>query len=394
MFSKAHVLRALEARRDDFVGFDLSVAQERERYDEILRWLEGQEREALLQRLAPLPRPGALPSAERVAGQTVVRPFGQRWDNHQDARAWAMEVLRGVPTLAVDGSQITPGRDFSIPVGAVQVGWFENHHDPVLSYVKDIAFEILPPADLERDQDGARSFPDLQVNLRRFQLECEKLVEYMRRRAGHAPRPVCFFDGSLVISFAAQMRPELQRAYLQAIHSLLDTSEETRVPLVGFVDTSGATDTVSMLRWLCGEADAPRISDSALLRSRMNWGDRTEAFLCARDDRLFERANEDMRYYERVAFCLLKTTADNPPARLDLPAWLLDEGILDEVIDVVRAECVVGTGYPYAIETADAVAVITMADRERFYRAFQEFLAGLDVPVRYSRKAFSKRGRR
>jgi hypothetical protein len=101
-----------------------------------------------------------------------------------------------------------------------------------------------------------------------------------------------------------------------------------------------------------------------------------------------------MRYYERVAFCLLKTTADNPPARLDLPAWLLDEGILDEVIDVVRAECVVGTGYPYAIETADAVAVITMADRERFYRAFQEFLAGLDVPVRYSRKAFSKRGRR
>ena len=32
-----------------------------------------------------------------------------------------------------------------------------------------------------------------------------------------------------------------------------------------------------------------------------------------------------------------------------------------------------GNGYPYAVETADAVAVITMQDRERFYRLLQEF---------------------
>ena len=90
----------------------------------------------------------------------------------------------------------------------------------------------------------------------------------------------------------------------------------------------------------------------------------------------------------------LKTTQPNPPCRLDLPAWLLEAGELERVIDLVRAECVAGTGYPYGMETADAVAVITMADRERFYRTFQELLDGLGIPLRYARKAYSKRQRR
>ncbi len=63
-------------------------------------------------------------------------------------------------------------------------------------------------------------------------------------------------------------------------------------------------------------------------------------------------------------------------------------------MDVVRAECVVGNGYPYAVETADAVAVITMQDRERFYRVFQEFVEKEGLPLRFSRKAVSKTKRR
>ena len=150
-----------------------------------------------------------------------------------------------------------------------------------------------------------------------------------------------------------------------------------------------------MLHWVQrGETVAPTISDGALLRRQMSWGDRTEAFVCARDDKLNERANQSLRYYDRVHFLYLKTTAHNAPSRLDLPAWLLEEDLLDWVVDVVRAECVVGTGYPYAVETADAVAVITMQDRERFYRVFQEFVDKMGLGLRYSRKAYSKRGRR
>ena len=116
------------------------------------------------------------------------------------------------------------------------------------------------------------------------------------------------------------------------------------------------------------------------------------AFTCARDDQVLPVDGE--KYYDQVCFVYLKTTADRPPARLELPRWLLEEGELEHTLDVVRAECVVGNGYPYAVETADAVAVITMQDRERFYRVFQEFAETEGLPLRFSRKAMSKRGRR
>ena len=63
-------------------------------------------------------------------------------------------------------------------------------------------------------------------------------------------------------------------------------------------------------------------------------------------------------------------------------------------MDVVRAECVVGTGYPYAIETADAVAVITQQDRQRFYALWQQFMQKENIEFTQARKAGSKVGRR
>lgn len=393
MFSKPHVVKALRAKQNDFSDFQLQASEELDRYRDALEFACSQGREDLLQLLEDIPRPGALPTIERVAGRSLVLPFGPRWENHTEARAWAMEVLRNVPTLAVDGSQITPSGDFSVPVGAVQVGWFANAHDPEGHYEKNIEFEIVSPQELIDVGDEDSSFPVPKVNLRRFELECDVLVDYMQAMADRDPKPVCFFDGSLVISFAAQMRPEFRDRYIRAVQALLIASETNRVPLVGYVDTSRSKDLVSMLGCLKNLTARPHISDSALLRSQMRWGDRTEAFICARNDSLFER-DDDRDYYGRVHFLYLKTTADNAPSRLDLPAWLLEDGLLDRVVDVVRAECVVGTGYPYAIETADAVAVITAADRERFYRTLQEFIDGLGLDLRYARKAYSKRGRR
>jgi hypothetical protein len=56
--------------------------------------------------------------------------------------------------------------------------------------------------------------------------------------------------------------------------------------------------------------------------------------------------------------------------------------------------CVVGNGYPYPIETADANAVITGHDREKFLRAIQEFSQRERLQFRISRKANSKTHRR
>ena len=77
-----------------------------------------------------------------------------------------------------------------------------------------------------------------------------------------------------------------------------------------------------------------------------------------------------------------------------LPPLPNGEGRLEHLLDVARAEAVVGNGYPYPLETADAVAVLSLEDRERFYRVFQQFAEKHDLRLRQSRKALSKRQRR
>lgn len=392
MLHRGKIITALEAKADRFAGYETELSDALATYEQALGELVGLSRAEVDARLAGIPWPGARPTVEHDQHPGVVVPFDQAWSNHEQARAWAMDILGGVPTVAVDGSQITPSRDIPIPVGAVQVGWFINPHDGDQPYVKDIYFEVLAPDELASEDEEILGFPDWRVNARRFVLECQMLFETMHAARDEAVKPVCFFDGSLVISFAQHMLPERQRLYVDAVMGLLKASEECRVPLVGYVDTSYANDLAAMLDALARRQTRRRISDGALLRSRMKWGDRTAAYVCARDDQVLPV--DEKKYYDRVCFVYLKATADRPPARLDLPRWLLEAGELEHTVDMVRAECVVGNGYPYAVETADAVAVITMQDRERFYRAFQEFAEKEGLPLRFSRKVVSKRGRR
>jgi hypothetical protein len=392
MFHRERVIAALEAKADRFAGYELALSDTLAAYEQALAELERLSQAEVGARLAGILWPGARPTIEQDQYPGIVVPFAQTWANHEQARAWARQVLAGTPTVAVDGSQITPSKEISMPVGAVQVGWFSNPHCEDQNYVKDIHFEVLAPDELADEDEEVMGFPDWRVNARRFVLECEKLAEAMQAARDAAVKPVCFFDGSLIVSFVQHILPERQRLYVDAVMELLAASEECRVPLVGYIDTSYANDLAAMLDALTGRRTRQRISDGALLRSRMQWGDRTAAYVCAREDRVLPV--DGYKYYDRVLLVYLKTTADRPPARLDLPRWLLEAGELERTLNAVRAECVVGNGYPYAVETADAVAVITMQDRERFYRVFQEFAEKEGLPLRFSRKAVSKRGRR
>ncbi len=387
MLHRERVIAALEAKAERFTGYQVSVGDARRAYEEALEDVAGMSRAEIEARLAGIPSPGARPTMEHDEYGVIV-PFGRRWDNHEQARTWAKDALLGLPTAAVDGSQITPSKEISLPVGGVQIGWFVNPHDAGQDYVKDIEFEILAPDELADGEEDILGFPDRRVNARRFVQECEKLIKLMKDSADAEVKPICFFDGSLVISFVQHMEQRLQSEYVQAVSGLLAASEEHRVPLVGYVDGSYAKDLAAMIQHLV-DVDARRsISDGALLRSKMDWGDRSAAYVCARDDSVGQT------YYERMLFVYLKTTVDGLPARLDVPRWVLEEEEMEHVMDVVRAECVVGNGYPYALETADAVSVITHQDRERFYRVFQEFAEKVSLPLQFRPKVVSKRKRR
>ncbi|MNX91071.1 NurA domain protein [compost metagenome] len=335
--------------------------------------------------LATFDAPGAFPTEEWDRGARI--PFGLAWSDHAAARAWAFDKLAGRPTFAADGSQIEPDRRFSLPVALIQVGWFENlHAAEAPGYRKDVDVRVLGPDDLKEDEIGP---PKRKVDLARFELEVAALRRYLAEPG--EPGRIAYLDGSLVVSFAEKRKQDaFSLRYVELVRGLLADAEAARVPLVAYVDTSYAHDLATMLANWRGIPETGGVSDAALLSGRLAWGDRTPTAVCAREGILDTYGD----WARRIGFCYLQTNADSPPARLEYPLWLQEAGLLDEVLDVVRADAIAGGGYPYTLAAADATAVLSASDRDGFYRTVQEFLDARGVPLRFSKKALSKLRRR
>jgi hypothetical protein len=422
MLHKGKLHAALNLKRGQFNAFDDSFSDQLDAYRHALETLYTRYPSSshLEHRLPPngigMPSAGARPTMEydrwlvHAAQSDYHRPiisFGSEFENHEQARQWA-ECIEGITTIAVDGSQLQPWRDASIPVALIQVGLFANPHSQGRPYTKDVRLEVLSPDEIieesltENKDPDSYPYSEMQVTLRRYMLEVETLCNQMeqygqkRREGDPSYSPIVFFDGSLVVSFALTMPGPYRERYIASAISLLQTSEQQRVPLIGYIDTSYARDIITMLRRLDMMERQPvlretkNIHDALLWQSQLRWGDRTPAMICSRGD-ILEGYGP---YRERVAFCYLQTTSTRPPVRLEFPRWMLDDGILEPVLDVVRAEVIAGQGYPYAIESADAVAVITMQDRAEFYGLFQNFMERQGLKFTFSTKSISKSRRR
>ncbi len=400
MLDRNKVIGALEAKRSAFQTYQKA---QREQRDQLETWLanfysyDAAAIEAAVAQMG-VEWPGALPTSELDRADQLCLPFEQEWSDHRASRAWAFETLLNRPVLAVDGSQIAPTKDINPPVGAIQIGWFLNEHSAGSGgYVKDVVFDVLSPADLQDEEPDelAASFANQLINQLRFEREIEKLCELMEEyaTAPAAAKPLCFFDGSFIVSFAGTMKRERSRPYTRAVRKLLDCSTRTEVPLVAYVDRSYSRDIISLMMVLQNQPATLPISDAALVDTCVaKWGDRSPLFVCARNDALSQLGDAD--FYKDVLFTYMKLASEHPPARIEMPRWIYDAGRVEAILDLVRAECVVGNGYPYAVETADVTAVISTQDRQRFYALYQQFAKSAGLTMQQTRKAQSKLGRR
>jgi hypothetical protein len=373
------ILQLLQAKQKDFQHFDQLTLQGLQAYRQAWEQLP----------------PGTLeitPAGVESFGPTLggILRRNLSWQNREESLAWVRQNLQGVATFAVDGSQIYPSKDISIPVALVQIGWFENRHTPEGNYEKEIRLDVLTPEDL-RDFGGGLA--DRKVNLHRFQMEIQRLIEYIEEHAGDR-QCLVLMDGSLVATFAEAFDRSTQEQYTRCLVALLQASETHQVPLVAYVDTSYARDLVQLLQRHGSESpgalpDLPTLHDAQLVNPRMAWGDRTPLLRCQRE--ILSQCYGSQG--DRIGYTYLKTH-EGYPARLEVPLWVYEVGRLEQVLDWVRGEVIIGSGYPYAIETADQVAVLQADDRQTFFRLLQDWADRADVRLRFSRKMVSKARRR
>ncbi|HVG35799.1 MAG TPA: DNA double-strand break repair nuclease NurA [Pyrinomonadaceae bacterium] len=398
MLFNHNLIEQLRERREEFISFDQVLRHDLSNCAEHLSRIGLLDSEEIGLRARVAPSPGALPSRELDDARSPVLAFGKEWHSHEEARRWALDVLFDRVTGAADGSQYLPGREITLPIAAVQVAFFENPHTREGKYIKEAQISLITPEEI---MQGGTDVDSL-VSLRRFTEETKALQNFLKRHAGWRERgarmPVGLFDGTLLISYA-RPRNRVQDSYVETVVELIALSRETGVPLVGYIDYSFARDLVNLLEVVGEWKSSYAVYDTQILRANFKggpllkaWGDRTSFFYCEREglgDNFLDENGDPL-----VGFTYLQTTGDGMPARLDIPSWVFEAGLLEEVIDTIRAECVVGNGYPYALETADAAAVITAQDRARILHALQEFAAREKLDFRISRKAMSKSRRR
>jgi hypothetical protein len=384
----SQIQEILNTKRDEFTSFSRETWQLLQQYRRALAHLSAPGEVALLKRSEQQSSDQGARLLESLQKATNgIIPCNLIWQNREQSLSWVRDRLTGITTFAVDGSQIYPGKDLSIPVALVQVGWFENLHLPTGEYEKDVIVDVMTPNDLQVGHSGEPV--DRRVNMRRFQMETQELVRYMK---AHARRDDClvFLDGSLVATFAEAFDAKSRRFYVDCLLELLRTSEQCRVPLVAYIDTSYAQDLTVMLRSLFDLPDSNSIHDAQLIGKFMEWGDRTPLFLCDRAGILADY--EEQRH--QIAFTYLKTTREGQPARLEMPVWMYEDSLIDRILDWVRGEVIIGSGYPYVIETADQTAVLQTQDRQAFYRILQEWAERQEIDLHFSRKMVSKVRRR
>ncbi len=393
----------LDKQRDDFRRFAASQASDLTDYLHKLKQLNETSYAELQKKIADK-NAGAIPSDEFDKLETFSINFTENWANHEEARVWANEILQNRTTFAADGSQLFSERDVSLPVGAIQIGWFENPHSAAQRYEKSAYFEILSPEVLLQEQEEPIN-PETRVGERRFHAEVEKASEFLNKKKGWRERkekmPLAFFDGTLLVSFSLP-QTDLQETFIRKMVGLVKLSRETEVPIIGYVDRSYARDLMNLLDTLDNaqtskkqtlyDANILHASTEIFSQTLGNWGDRT-CFCFSKRKGLSAFLDEETGE-PLVGFTYLQTTSEAAPARLDVPGWIYEKGLLDELLNVVRAECVIGLGYPYALEAADQTAVITMRDREIFLRALQDFAMREKLNFNVSRKAASKGRRR
>lgn len=362
--------------------------------------------------------PGAYPTGRFDDTRSIVSPHpeSEDWEHHGAVNEWAREILRAVPVLAVDGSELPPTTEFNVPLAYVQAAWALNYHSVDGRLDRGINGQLLTPNEVTREAtDGEYRFVDSTlVGHHRFEHEGELLVEQLieladaRDTGAIDQTPVVFYDGPLIASFANSLEPETRERYISTLSRLIAASHHYEIPLVGYVADSSATELVKMTRLVLREEfGADRvIPDAHVLTGLMSpWGDTTTPFISKRDGSVdaLQAAYEGERYEfkDDILFSYLNVPPGAGLDRIEFPGWLCRHdgpdgysSMYEYTIEIVRAEAAVGRGYPEILQQVDSDAVLDYRDRQQFSRIAQQWAQSNDVPLEWSAKALSKERRR
>jgi len=75
---------------------------------------------------------------------------------------------------------------------------------------------------------------------------------------------------------------------------------------------------------------------------------------------------------------------------VEFPGWVYQEGMVDKIADIIRAECVIRSNYPDILMRAHEAALIRRSEHELFYGMLDNFCRAHGIKINKSAKHFHK----
>jgi hypothetical protein len=367
--------------KDEMIGLEKDESSVRDEYRKKLPLIDGLDHR-VNEKLPPY-------SGCKVLEEgALIRRFSKRFINRGHATDWAMDILRGKTIAAVDGSQVYASRSYSVPIGLAQSGLVINRHTGADSVSKSYKLSLIFPKEFD-EHGGMSAYSTVPVSLKRHQLECKAIIGFMHKEPGN----LIFYDGSIVLSHINQLEEKVRERYAESIVELMKASEETHTPVAAYTDMSLNKDFVTMMRHYFKLRPTTHLADAHVLVDEMRWGDRTRAFISDRDDRDVKNDRSVLDLYgpyrDSIAFFYIQSGGDLP-SKVEVPKWAYEEGIIEDIANVIRAQCIIRPGYPDIIHRAHEYTVISQSEAEQFSRMLDGFAAASGIKIYKSAKELNK----
>ena len=315
--------------------------------------------------------------------------------------------------LAADGSQIVADRHdialcYLLNIGRITLRYGTGQPATLTSRP-----QIQLPEDdlLERIQGDQEAIAPRRVGIRRQLAEFAALAEMISEEKPAVPA-LALFDGSLILWTLEPEADEFRADSLRLFAAAMQTAQQQRVPVAGYISSPQSRDVVNALRvFRCphkqancdrecpgrnrsgpayippGCAGTEGVTDAELFAQRLRPGERSA---------VFGSASQILLAYpeeQRVRFFYLHTGREI--ARVEIPAWIADDsGLLAQTHALCYDQAQKGDGYPVALAEAHEQAIVRGAEREAFFKLMERAFITSHQSFAITQKAVSKRARR
>ncbi len=301
--------------------------------------------------------------------------------------------------IATDGSAIAPDPDFAFYYYLINIGYvsirygaehfFKADSIPQIFYEDKDLYEVIG----ENPYLIKGELLQAKMLLNESKVLSQKIEECLASKIPIIP----LIDGTLIQWEIKGRDEEYKRHFIKSFESLFKKSEESGIPVAGYISGSHSKDVVGLIKYYLQTNGIPEeeikkfdvLEDTDVFGKMLSYGERSAVFM----------SNVPILKYYSAPICFFYLNVGSEIARIEIPYFVVGNaknGIFEEILPVqnlILSQAEKGMGYPIVLKEAHEQAVIKNGDKFTLENLLKEKLLERGIFFTGDAKLFFKKTR-